>query len=145
MSTGLLQFSDAQVYTVRLLGIYSGSLGVEVRIKCKCVIVLTIWVILYTADVVTGTETIMLHWMNPTTITILPDAPSGYSINPAFPTGIELNNTGHLVTTGQRQHSDAGTHQIMAVSTPKFVGTLTLILQISGKQPHYNSQIQFHT
>ena len=47
MSTGLLQSSDAQQYTVRLLGIYSGALTVEVRIKRKCVIVQTIWVVLY--------------------------------------------------------------------------------------------------
>ena len=80
----------------------------------------------------TGIETVTLHWMNPTVITILPDAPSGYSSNPAFPTGIELNNTGHLVTTGQRQPSDAGIYQIVVVSTRKFVGTLSLILRISG-------------
>ena len=74
----------------------------------------------------------MLHWMNPTVITILPDAPSGYSINPAFPTGIELNNTGHLVTTGQRQPSDAGTYNITSNSN-QLTGTLTLVLRITGQ------------
>ena len=47
---------------------------------------------------------------------MLPTAPSGYTVVPALPSRLMVNSTGHLVSTGQLQASDAGTYNITSNS-----------------------------
>ena len=73
----------------------------------------------------------ILHWNTPAAIAILPDAPSGYTPSPSFPSGIEVNMTGYLVSTGQRQASDHG--RTFLLSSGNYKGSFSLTLAISGE------------
>ena len=67
--------------------------------------------------------------MAATTVPLLPTAPSGYTVVPALSSRLMVNSSGHLVSTGQLQASDAGTYNI---TSNDFTGVLNLILRISG-------------
>ena len=68
--------------------------------------------------------------MAATTVPLLPTAPSGYTVVPALSSRLMVNSSGHLVSTGQLQASDAGTYMI---TSSDFTGVLNLILRISGQ------------
>ena len=67
--------------------------------------------------------------MAATTVPLLPTAPSGYTVVPALSSRLMVNSSGHLVSTGQLQASDAGTYMF---TSSDFTGVLNLILRISG-------------
>ena len=75
---------------------------------------------------------VTIHWMSFTSLPLLlPTAPSGYTVVPALSSRLQVNSSGHLVSTGQLQASDAGTYNITS-SGSQLSGTLTLILRITG-------------
>ena len=61
---------------------------------------------------------------------MLPTAPSGYTVVPALSSRLMVNSSGHLVSTGQLQPSDAGTYNI---TSSDFTGVLTLTISITGQ------------
>ena len=63
---------------------------------------------------------------------MLPTAPSGYTVVPALSSRLMVDSSGHLVSTGQLQPSDAGTYNITSNSN-QITGTLTLVLRITGQ------------
>ena len=67
--------------------------------------------------------------MAATTLPLLPTAPSGYTVVPALSSRLMVNSTGHLVSTGQLQASDAGTYMI---TSSDFTGALNVTLMING-------------
>ena len=79
---------------------------------------------------VNGSQTVTLDWKDPSSISLLPIAPSGYKESPSFSPRLMINSSGHLVSNGQLQSSDAGTHMI---TTSDFTGSMSLTLRISGK------------
>ena len=80
--------------------------------------------------VVGGARTINIHWMTPRSISLmLPTAPSGYTVVPALSSRLQVNTTGHLVSTGQLQGSDAGTYMI---TSSDFTGALMVSIRVTG-------------
>ena len=77
----------------------------------------------------TGERNISLEWMAATSVSLLPTAPSGYTVVPALSSRLQVNSTGHLVSTGQLQASDAGTYMI---TSSDFTGALNVTLSING-------------
>ena len=67
--------------------------------------------------------------MAATTLPLLPTAPSGYTVVPALSSRLMVNSSGHLVSTGQLQASDAGTYMI---TSSDFTGALNVTLMING-------------
>ena len=61
---------------------------------------------------------------------MLPTAPSGYTVVPALSSRLMVDSSGHLVSTGQLQLSDAGTYNI---TSSDFTGVLTLTISITGQ------------
>ena len=76
-----------------------------------------------------GARQVTLHWMAATSVSLLPTAPSGYAVVPALSSRLQVNSTGHLVSTGQLQASDAGTYMI---TSSDFTGALNVTLSING-------------
>ena len=76
-----------------------------------------------------GSSTVTLKWKDPSSIPLLPTAPSGYQVSPSSPR-LMVNSSGHLVSNGQLQASDAGTYTI---TSPDFIGTLRVMLIIEGE------------
>ena len=76
-----------------------------------------------------GARQVTLHWMAATSVPLLPTAPSGYTVVPALSSRLQVNSTGHLVSTGQLQASDAGTYMI---TSSDFTGALNVTLSING-------------
>ena len=79
---------------------------------------------------VNGAQTVILDWKNPSSISLLPTAPSGYKESPSFSSRLMINPSGHLISNGQLQSTDAGTYMI---TTPDFTGSVSLTLRISGE------------
>ena len=67
--------------------------------------------------------------MAATTVPLLPTAPSGYTVVPALSSRLMVDSSGHLVSTGQLQASDAGTYMI---TSGDFTGALNVTLMING-------------
>ena len=75
--------------------------------------------------------------MAATTVPLLPTAPSGYTVVPALSSRLMVNSSGHLVSTGQLQASDAGTYMI---TSSDFTGTARLSIDVLSKYLYqYNS------
>ena len=78
----------------------------------------------------TGERNISLEWMAATSVSsLLPSAPSGYTVVPALSSRLSITNSGELVSTGQLQASDAGTYMI---TSSDFTGSLNVTLSING-------------
>ena len=75
-----------------------------------------------------GTEAVTLDWKDPSSISLLPIAPTHYQVSPSSPR-LMVNPSGHLVSNGQLNSSDAGTYTI---TSSDFAGTLRIIITISG-------------
>ena len=93
---------------------------------------LRIFQILQTAGIpaVSGARAITLDHATSTSISILPAAPSNYNVTPPFSSRLQVNSSGHLVSSGQLQASDAGTYMI---TSNDFTGALTLTISITGE------------
>ena len=59
--------------------------------------------------------------MAATTALPLPSSPSGYDVTPPLSSRLQVNSSGHLVSSGQLQASDAGTYMI---NSSDFTGVL---------------------
>ena len=80
--------------------------------------------------IVAGSPTVTLHWKDPTSVPLLPTAPSGYQVSPSLSSKLDMNSSGHLVSSGQLQSSDAGIYNITSTD---FTGTLIVMLKISSE------------
>ena len=79
---------------------------------------------------VSGSVDLVLPWKKASSISLLPTALSGYTVVPALSSRLMVNSTGHLVSTGQLQASDAGTYQIRSSD---FVGVLSISITINSE------------
>ena len=74
---------------------------------------------------------LVLSSSDPTTVKILPVSFSEYQVTPPFSSSrVQVNSSGHLVSSGQLQASDAGTYTITSSS---FTGALTVEVQVNSK------------
>ena len=80
--------------------------------------------------VVYGQQRIVLNWRNPGSVPLPVPIPSILTITPTLSSRLQVNSTGHLVSTGQLQASDAGTYNIISSG---FSGELEVTLVVSGK------------
>ena len=79
---------------------------------------------------VNGTHAVSLDHNSPTNVSLLPAAPSGYQVTPPLSSRLQVSSSGHLVSSGQLQASDAGTYMI---NSSDFTGVLTLTISVSGE------------
>ena len=80
---------------------------------------------------VAGAQQVTVNWIGPSSVSLrLPSSPAGYQVSPTPSSRLSLSSSGHLVSNGQLQASDAGTYTIRS---PDFTGTLNLTLRISGE------------
>ena len=87
--------------------------------------------ILHSCNVlVSGSVDLVLPWKKASSISLLPTALSGYTVVPALSSRLMVNSSGHLVSTGQLQASDAGTYQIRSSD---FVGVLSISIMINSE------------
>ena len=88
--------------------------------------------LLQTGDIpaVSGARAITLDHAASASISILPAAPSNYNVNPPLSSRLQVNSSGHLVSSGQLQASDAGTYMI---TSNDFTGALTLTISITSE------------
>ena len=78
---------------------------------------------------VNGSREVIVNREDPTTVVILPVSTSGYTVVPALSSRLIVNSTGHFVSTGQLQASDAGTYTI---TSSDFIGSFKFTLLIFG-------------
>ena len=82
-------------------------------------------------SIVNRSDNFEFQWNEPSSISLmLPTAPSGYTVVPALSSRLQVNSTGHLVSTGQLQASDAGTYMI---TSSDFNGVFVLMIRVSGQ------------
>ena len=83
-----------------------------------------------------------LDWKDPSSISLLPTAPSGYKESPSFSSRLMINPSGQLISNGQLQSTDAGTYMI---TTSDFLGSVSLTLRVSGElsRDHFKEMLKF--
>ena len=86
--------------------------------------------LLFYFTVVSGSMSLVLSSSDPTTVKILPVSFSEYHVTPPFSSRLQVNSSGHLVSSGQLQSSDTGTYMI---NSSDFTGVLTVEVQVNSK------------
>ena len=85
----------------------------------------------FLCSIVDGTRQITLDHSTPANVSLmLPTAPSSYTVVPALSSRLRVTSSGHFISTGQLQASDAGTYMI---TSSDFDGVLNVTLTISGE------------
>ena len=129
-SRGGLQSNDSGTYTIASTD-FTGIVILSLTISGKILDTFfssTIYPFVHT--IVAGSPTVTLHWKDATSVPLLPTASSGYQVSPPLPSRLDMNSSGHLVSSGQLQSSDASIYNITSTD---FIGTLIVMLKISGE------------
>ena len=138
VSMGQLQAGDAGTYTITSSD-FTGALTLMLTIGgIIYTIVLTHTPLMcqnFFSNAVHGDQTIVLDWRNPSPKLLPVPAYSGFNVTPPLSSRLDINETGHLVPSGQLQASDAGNFMIMSRN---FSGALRMTISVSGKDYEYS-------